>query len=163
MRAQPDKGPNGCGSERRASRSADRCTVRFRYAIAGVMVVGLLALSPGATAARGGPVAGLSSQQCAQERADIGKRAFRKRYGRKHAMRTCARRNRARVAGAAGTAAQDCQEELADLGETDFIDEYADLAHDSADTAMAECIAEEVDQILNPDDYIDDDGTEDEE
>jgi hypothetical protein len=67
------------------------------------------------------------------------------------------------VAAVVETAAEDCQAELSDRGETDFIDEYADLGLDSVDTAMNECIAEGVDQLLNPDDYVDDDGSDDEE
>jgi len=137
--------------------------VRARHAIPALLLAALFAVPATSDASQGGPVTSLAAQQCAQERADVGKKAFRKRYGRKHAMRNCAKRNRARVAAVAGTAAQDCQEELSDLGEMDFIDEYADLGLDSVDTAMDECIAEDVDELLNPDDYVDDDGIDDEE
>lgn len=135
--------------------------------VIGALLLAALLVLP-ATAAAGqvgqvGQVSSLAAQQCAQERGTSGKKAFRKKYGPKRAMRACVKRNRARVAAALGTAAQDCRAELSDLGETDFVDEYADLGVDSVDTAMEECIAEDVDELLNPDDYIDDDGTDDEE
>ena len=84
----------------------------------------------------------------------MGKRVFRKRYGQKHAMRACARRHRARVSAAVGSASQDCQADLVDFGETDFIDLYGDEPTDSLDYAMAECVAEGVDEILNSDDWM---------
>jgi hypothetical protein len=137
--------------------------VRIRHAIGGALAAALLVFPANAAADQSGQVQSLAAQQCGQERADVGRKAFHKKYGRKRAMRTCVRRNRARVAAAAGTAVQDCQAELSDLGDTDFIDEYADLGLDSVDTAMDECIAEDVDELLNPDDYVDDDGSDDEE
>jgi hypothetical protein len=143
--------------------AADSRLVKVGYVIGVFLVASVLALPAGAAAAQGGQVPSLVAQQCAQERAAVGRKAFRKRYGQKRTMRSCVRRNRARVAAVVGTAAEDCQAELSDLGETDFIDEYADLGLDSVDTAMNECIAEDVDQLLNPDDYVDDDGTDDEE
>jgi hypothetical protein len=90
----------------------------------------------------------------------VGKRVFRKRYGQKHAMRACARRHRARVTAAVGAASQDCQADLVDFGETDFIDLYGDEPTDSLDYAMAECVAEGVDEILNSDDDVEDDTDE---
>jgi hypothetical protein len=143
--------------------AADSRLVKVGYVIGVFLVASALALPAGAAAGQGGQVPSLAAQQCAQERATVGKKAFRKRYGQKRTMRSCVRRNRARVAAVVGTAAEDCQAELSGLGETDFIDEYADLGLDSVDTAMNECIAEGVDQLLNPDDYVDDDGTDDEE
>jgi hypothetical protein len=126
-----------------------------------MIVTALLALPVEAGAKQGGAVNSLTAQQCAQERADIGRKAFRKRYGAKHAMRACAKRNRAQVASAVGTATQDCQAELSDLGVADFVDEYGDEPTDSVDYAMAECIAEDVDEILNPEDYVDDEEEDD--
>ncbi len=122
----------------------------------------VFALPASAAAGQGGQVATLAGQQCAQERADVGRRVFRKRYGQKHAMRVCAKRHRARVSAAVGSASQDCQADLVDFGETDFIDLYGDEPNDSLDYAMAECVAEGVDEILNSDDLDDgeDDGTE---
>lgn len=121
----------------------------------------LLALPASAAAGQGGQVATLAGQQCAQERAEVGRRVLRKRYGQKHTMRVCARRHRARVSTAVGSASQDCQADLADFGETEFIDLYGDEPTDSVDYAMAECVAEGVDEILNSDDNVED-GTDEE-
>jgi hypothetical protein len=142
-------------------RDADIRRVRARYAIGGILVAALLALPASAAAGQGGQVATLAGQQCAQERADVGKRVFRKRYGQKHTMRACARRHRARVSTAVGSASQDCQADLVDFGETDFIDLYGDEPTDSVDYAMAECVAEGVDEILNSADDVED-GTDEE-
>jgi hypothetical protein len=130
--------------------------VRVRYAIGGIAAAALIALPAGAAAKQGGQVESLAAQQCNQERADIGKRAFLKKYGPKHTMRACVKRTRPRVTAVMGTAAGDCQDELAESGTAEFIDDYGDDATDSIDNAMDECIAEDVDLILNPDDYFDD-------
>lgn len=129
--------------------------MKARFAIGAMLVAGLLALPASPAAGQGGQVTSLAAQQCGQERADVGKKAFHKRYGAKRTMRTCVKRNRARVASAVATASQDCQAELNDIGEDDFIYEYGEEPTDSLDYAMAECIAEDVDQILNPEDYVD--------
>jgi hypothetical protein len=131
--------------------------VKVRYAMGGILVAALLAVPASAVAGQGGQVSTLAAQQCAQERASIGKKAFRKRYGRKRTMRACAKRNRVHVASAVASANQDCQAELAELGEVNFIDEYGDEPTDPLDYAMDECVAESVDEILNPEDYVDDD------
>jgi hypothetical protein len=130
--------------------------VRVRYAIGGIVAVALIALPASAAAQQGGQVNGLAAQQCAQEKADIGKKAFRKKYGAKRTMRACTKRTVPQVAAATRTANQDCQDELAGEDPAEFIDDYGEDATDSIDNAMAECVAEDVDQILNPDDYVDD-------
>jgi hypothetical protein len=135
--------------------------VKLRYAIGGIAVAALLALPAGATASQGGQVNNLTAQQCSQEKADIGKKAFRKKYGAKRTMRNCAKRTKTQVQTAIGTATNDCQDELAQSGEAEFIDDYGDDAGDSVENAMAECLAEDVDEILNPDDYVDDDEEDD--
>jgi hypothetical protein len=129
--------------------------VKVRYAIGGILVAGLLALPASPAAGQGGQAASLAAQQCAKERASIGKKAFRKKYGARHTTRSCAKRNRPRVASAVATAGQDCQAELNQLGVADFIDEYGDEPTDSVDYAMSECVAEDIDEILNPEDYVD--------
>jgi hypothetical protein len=138
--------------------------VKLRYAIGGIAATAaLIALPANAAAAGGGQVVGLAAQQCAQERADLGRKAFRKRYGDRHTMRACVKRTRPQVTAAAGTASSDCQDELTAIGTADFIDEYGEDETDSLDNAMAECIAEDIDQTLNPDDSVDDgsdDGTD---
>ena len=134
---------------------ADRERVRLRYAIGGIAAAALICLPAGAAATPGGQVAGLTAQQCNQERAELGKKAFRKRYGAKHTMRNCTKRTRTQVVGALATATQECQNELATDGAAEFIDTYGDDPTDSVDAAMDECIAEDVDYLLNPDDYVD--------
>jgi hypothetical protein len=137
--------------------------VKLRYAIGGIAAAALLALPAGAAASQAGQVNSLTAQQCAQEKADIGKKAFRKRYGAKHTMRNCAKRTKPQVAAALNTASSDCQAELAESGLAEFIDDYGEDATDTLDNAMAECISEDADQILNPEDYEDedDDGSDD--
>jgi hypothetical protein len=135
--------------------------VKLRYAIGGILAVGLLVFPASAAAGQGGQVATLAAQQCAKERGSIGRKAFRKRFGAKHTMRACARRHRAEVVAALATASQDCQAELAEIGPADFNDEYWGVPTDSVDYAMAECVAEEVDMLLNPEDYVDDPGEDD--
>jgi hypothetical protein len=139
--------------------AADTERVKLRYAIGGIAAAALLALPAGAAASQGGQVNGLAAQQCNQEKSELGKRAFRKKYGAKRTMHSCAKRTRSQVATALDTAGSNCQAELSELGADDFIDEYVD---DPADLsgALEECEAEEVDQILNPDDYVDDEGDE---
>jgi hypothetical protein len=147
----------------RRTPEADRAKVKFRYAIGGIAAVALLALPAGSAASPGGQVPSLTAQQCSQERAAIGKKAFRKRFGARHSMRSCARRTKPQVAAALNTANSDCQEELAQNGVAQFIDDYGEDATDTVDDAMAECVAEDADQILNPGDYVDDgsdDGTD---
>jgi L-lactate utilization protein LutB len=130
--------------------------VKLRYAIGGIAAAALLALPAGAAASQAGQVNSLTAQQCAQEKADIGKKAFRKRYGAKHTMRNCAKRTKAQVAAALNTATAECQDEYAESGLAQFIDDYGEDATDTVENAMAECIAEAVDEILNPEDYVDD-------
>jgi hypothetical protein len=130
--------------------------VRVRYAIGGIVAAALIALPASAAAQQGSQVNGLAAQQCAQEKADIGKKAFRKKYGAKRTMRACTRRILPQVVAATGTANQDCQDELTENGPAEFIDDYGDDDTSSVGSAMAECVAEDVDEMLNPDDYVDD-------
>ena len=135
--------------------------VRIGYAIGGLLVAVLIALPASTAGARGARAPSLAAQQCAQERASGGKRAFRKRYGAKHTMRTCIRRNRGKAAQALTAATADCQQELAEDGTDQFILDWA-WDEDTVENAMSECVADGVDTILNPDDSSDDD-TDDEE
>jgi hypothetical protein len=141
--------------------------VRRRYASGGIFVAaitaGLLLIPAGAAAGQGGQVNSLAAQQCAQERATTGKKAFRKKYGAKRTMKSCMKRTRPQVAAALPSANGDCQSELAEIGTAEFIDEYGEDETSSLDDAMTECVAEDVDVILNPDDGTDDttdDGTD---
>ena len=141
--------------------------MRLRYASGGISVAAIAAgllLPAGAAASQSGPVNSLAAQQCAQERATMGKKAFRKRYGAKRTMKSCMKRTRPQVAAALPSANSDCQSELAEIGATEFIDEYGEDETSSLDDAMTECVAEDVDVILNPDDGDDDtadDGSDD--
>ena len=132
--------------------------MRIRCVIGAFAVAALLALPTGA-AAKGAPsgsqITPLAAQQCATERADLGKKAFRKKYGAKHTMRTCAQQVLPQVNAAVPTANGDCADELAQIGQADFIDEYGVDASTPLADAMTECVAEDVDQILNPQDYVD--------
>src|SRR5690349_5137680 len=129
---------------------ADKPRVSARYAIGG-MIAALLALPAGAAATGGGQVQSLAAQQCSEQPSDLGRRAFHKRYGAKHAMRTCIKRTRPQVAGVLDPASQSCQLELAQDGSAEFLDEYLDDPG-TLDDAMAECVAETVDELLNPED-----------
>ena len=60
------------------------------------------------------------------------------------------------MTAALGTASSDCQDELAQSGAADFIDSYGEDSTDTVEDAMTECIAEDADQILSPQDYGDD-------
>ena len=125
------------------------------YAIGGLIAACLLALPAGAAASGSAQVQGLAAQQCAKERSDIGKRTFHKRYGARHAMRSCIKRKRPAVASALPAASASCKQELAQSGPAEFLDDYLDDVG-TLDDAMAECVAENVDEMLNPDDSGDD-------
>jgi hypothetical protein len=127
------------------------------------IVVALLMLAPGA-AARGGAsqIDRTAAQQCTQERHAVGRRAFDRKYGARHQMRTCIRRHRGRVRTALQSAGTDCQDELAQMGEAAFIDEYADEPTDPVSVAYDECVDEAVTEILDPVDDPGDDSTDDE-
>jgi hypothetical protein len=145
----------------KGSRRADIRQVRARYAIGGILVAALLAFPTSAVAGQGGQVASVAAQQCAQRKADIGKKAFRKRYGAKHTMRNCIRRNRAKAASTLSSAAEECEQELAEVGSAEFILDYA-FEEDTVENAMSECIADTIDETLDPSDSDDgeDDGTD---
>ena len=113
----------------------------------------LLAVPSGAAARQGRGVDGLAAQQCQQERHDLGRKSFGKKYGRA-GMKACIRRTRSTVVSATQQAQQACQAELAQEGQQDFNDEYG--SDPSGSDAMDECVAEGVDGVLNPDDGADD-------
>jgi hypothetical protein len=131
-------------------------SMNFKWVIGAVVAAALLAVPSGAVA-KGRSVEGLAAQQCQQERHDIGRRAFAKKYG-KTGMRACIRRTRAAVVSATQQAQQSCQAELVREGSAAFIDEYG--SDSTGSDAMDECVAEGVDGALNPDDGSDD-GTDD--
>ena len=130
--------------------------MRARYAIGGILVAALLAFPASAAAGQGGQVASVAAQQCTQQKADIGRKAFRKRYGAKHTMRNCVRRNRAKAASTLSSAAQECEQELAEVGSAEFIFDYA-FDEDTVENAISECIADTVDETLDLGDIGEDD------
>lgn len=135
--------------------------MKVRYAIGGILVAALLALPAGAAARQGGPVSAVAAQHCAQERASIGKRAFRKRYGARHTMRNCIKRSRPKAASVLASATQTCQQQLAQSGPEQFILDYA-FDEDTVENAMSECVADTVDALLYPGDAEDDDPDDEE-
>jgi hypothetical protein len=133
--------------------------VKVRYAVAGMIAAVLLATPAVAEAKRGGAVAAMAGQQCAQERADVGRKAFRKRYGAKHTMRNCIKRTRPRIAAAVTSATDGCQQELVQDGPDQFILDWA-WDEDTVENAMSECIDQAVDDLLATDDSGDDESDE---
>jgi hypothetical protein len=144
-----------------APTAADRTLVRVGHVIGSILIAALVALPASAVGAKSGQAPSLAAQHCVQERASAGKRIFRKRYGTKHTMRTCIRRNRGKAAQALTAATADCQQELAEEGPDEFILDWA-WDEDTVENAMSECVADGVDTILDPDDPSDD-GADDEE
>jgi hypothetical protein len=133
--------------------------MKVRYAIAGMIAAVLLAMPAVAEAKQGGPVASVAGQQCARERADVGRKAFRKRYGAKHTMRNCIRRTRPRIAAAVTSGTGGCQQELVQDGPDQFILDWA-WDEDTVENAMSECIDQAVDDLLATDDSGDDESDE---
>jgi hypothetical protein len=129
--------------------------VKLRYAIGGILVCAVLAFPGSAAAGHGGQVSSLASQQCAQEKSAIGKKAFHKRYG-KRGMRNCVKRNRTKAATALTSAAQECQQELLQIGPDEFILDYA-WDEDTVANAMSECVEQTIDDLLYPSDDDEDD------
>jgi hypothetical protein len=74
-----------------------------------------------------GMVGELAAGACASERAEIGRRAFAKRYGRRP-MRACTKRMRGDARRAVRVAAEACQTELDDYGLEEFLLDWDDLA-----------------------------------
>jgi hypothetical protein len=138
---------------------ADTRTVKARHLIGAAVATALLALPASASAGQSGQVAGVAAEQCSVLRADLGKRAFRKRYGPRHAMRNCIRRNRSKAATALNSATDDCQQELAEVGSAEFILDYA-WDEDTVENAMSECISDTLDEALAADDEDDEDSDE---
>jgi hypothetical protein len=107
--------------------------------IACLAVAGLIAV-PGIAAAKsgargGGLVGTLATGACTSEKQAIGKRAFRKRYGRKQPARACVKRNRADARRAVTAATAQCQDEFDEYGEEEFYLEWEIFSDCLADYA----------------------------
>ena len=104
-------------------------------------VAALLALPAVAPARQSGAgVDRVAAQQCAKERQDIGRNAFRKKYGGRQGMRNCIRRSRGPARSALQQAQAACQAELSQMGTDAFNDEYG--TDDTGSDAFDECVAE---------------------
>jgi hypothetical protein len=140
--------------------AADRGQVIVRkVALISCICASLLAF-PATAPAKGGPVDKLAASTCAKERKAIGRKAFSKKYGERRSMQTCIRRTRGKVRGAQRQAAQDCAEELAELGPAEFAEDYG--SDETGTDAMANCIAETIEWLLEPEDDSGDEGEEEE-
>jgi hypothetical protein len=118
--------------------------------IGALAAVAVLAAPTAAAAKRSAkPVDRLAAQTCAQERHQVGRAQFRKKYGQRP-MRACVRRTRGKARGAFRKATDRCSQELALLGPVAFGEEY-DFDEDPA-TDFAECVAETALEILDPED-----------
>ncbi len=105
------------------------------------LVVSLTA--PAAASAQVDPVQ-MASAACATEAKQLGKKGFRKRYGRKPRPK-CIRRAAEAVSGAVAVSVSDCQLELDVFGLEEFLDEYGA----TYEAALDECIREGVDFELD--------------
>jgi hypothetical protein len=116
-----------------------------------VTCVALLATSASAPAAAS--VDRLAASTCAKERKANGRKAFTKKYGERRSMQTCIRRSRAKVGSAQRQAEQECADELAEVGFAEFAEDYG--SDETGSDAMANCIADTIDFILDPSDDAD--------
>lgn len=93
-------------------------------------LVALFALPGAATAAPTAQVSAaalvesLSKDACAAEKADIGKKAFKKRYGAKKSMKACLKKARPLARQAISEATDECVWELNEYGEEEFYYEW---------------------------------------
>lgn len=136
---------------------------KARYLVAALAAVLLLSLPASATAKAGGKsVDRLAAQACAKERQQLGKAAFRKKYGERATARACVRRTRSRVKTALRDATAECLAELAEIGPTEFAEDYG--SDESGSDAFAVCVDDTATLILEPDDseYYEDDEDDEE-
>lgn len=123
---------------------------KARHLLVALAATVLLAMPASAAAKAGGKsVDRLAAHACAQERQQIGKAAFRKKYGERATTRACVRRTRNRVKAALRDASDQCLAELAESGAAEFAEEYG--TDESGSDPFAECIDETAELILEPD------------
>jgi hypothetical protein len=127
-----------------------------------VLIALLMIPSAGAAKGVGKSSDTLAAAACAKERKQIGRAAFTKEYGERRAMRVCVRRSRGKVKAAVTQATTACEQELAVLGWLEFVYLYG--SDETGADAFAECVADEVDEALDPaaevvgEDEVDDEG-----
>ena len=132
---------------------------KARHLVVALAAILLLALPSSAAAKAGGkPVDRLAAQACANERQEIGKAAFRKKYGERATMRACVRRTRNRARAALRDASDQCLAELAEIGAEEFAEEYG--TDETGSDAFEQCVDGTAELILEPED---EDSGEDEE
>ncbi len=99
---------------------------------------------PAGASAKGGLVGSLAASQCAAEKAERGKKQFRKRYAPKakpgKAMVVCIKRARPAVRRAVASATADCNAEMAEYGPEIFYEDW---------TSFTECVEYYADGYLN--------------
>ncbi len=94
-------------------------------ALLGLLVLpGAATAQPTAAASAANLVNALAADACAAEKAEIGKRAFRKRYGAKKPMRACVKRAKPDARNAVGEATDECLTELEEYGSEEFYAEW---------------------------------------
>jgi hypothetical protein len=138
---------------------------KARHLLVALAAVLALVLPASAAAKAGGkPVDRLAAQACAKERQQIGKAAFRKKYGERATARACVRRTRKRVKAALRDATAECLAELAEIGPAEFAEDYG--SDESGSDAFAECVDDTAALDLEPDDegdFSEDDSSDDDE
>jgi PD-(D/E)XK endonuclease len=112
-----------------------------------MIVIGLLAIPALATAKGGGKsIDMVAARACAKERHQIGKPAFRKKYGARATMRACVRRTRGMARNAQNKAVRDCLAGL-QANPAEFAEDYGD---ENGAGAFEECVAEATESQLDP-------------
>jgi hypothetical protein len=120
---------------------------RTRYLLVAMLVVGLLATPALASAKGGKAIDRVAARACAKERHQIGRPAFRKKYGARASMRACVRRTSGKARNAQSKAVQDCLTEL-QANPAEFAEDYGD---ENGAGAFEECVAETTESYLDPD------------
>jgi len=121
---------------------------RTRHLLVAMLVIGLLATPALASAKSGGKaIDRVAARACAKERHQIGRPAFRKKYGARATMRACVRRTSGKARNAQSRAVQDCLTEQ-QANPAEFAEDYGD---ENGAGAFEECVAETTESNLDPD------------
>lgn len=132
-------------------------TLARKLALAALLAALAAALvAPGPAAASDGLVRALAASECSELKQDLGRKAFRKRFGRKP-MRACVRRGRPAARRAVAAATAECRAELDGWGLDLFLEDWS---------SFEECVASYAEWALDgglADDEGDESAEEDEE
>ncbi|MGZ5335522.1 MAG: hypothetical protein ACXWZ6_08790 [Solirubrobacterales bacterium] len=93
--------------------------------------LGAALVAPGPAAASDGLVRALAASECSELKQDLGRKAFRKRFGRKP-MRACVKRGRPAARRAVAAATTECRAELDGWGLDLFLEDWS---------SFEECVA----------------------